>query len=121
MIEFQFDKTTAILLVHPTGPLGKADFNRLAAEIDPFLEKAGELAGLILQFKRFPDWEGFGAAVQHFRFVRDHHKNIRKVAVVTDSPVGDLAEHLVAHFIAAEIRHFAENETDLAREWITGS
>jgi hypothetical protein len=120
MIDYQFDATKAILRVHPTGPLSKNDFDRLAAAIDPHIEQTGDLAGLILEFTRFPDWENFAAAVRHFRFVRDHHRHIKKVAVVTDSPLGDLAEHLVAHFISAEVRHFANNETNRALNWIVG-
>ena len=44
----------------------------------------------------------------HLRFLRDHHKHIKKVAgrLVTDSPFGDAAEHIASHFVAAEIKHF---------------
>ena len=121
MIDYHFDRAQAILQVHPTGPLSSSDFERLAGEIDPYIEQSGDLAGLILELKRFPNWESFAAALRHFRFVRDHHKHIRKVAVVTDSSIGDLAEHIGAHFIAAEVRHFAEQETDRARNWMLGS
>jgi hypothetical protein len=54
----------------------------------------------------------------HFRFVRDHHKRIGKVALVTDSALGNVAERLAAHFVAAEIRHFPAGERDQARQWI---
>jgi stage II sporulation SpoAA-like protein len=56
--------------------------------------------------------------VTHFRFVRDHHKRIRKVALVTDSPVGDVAEHLASHFVSAKVRHFPGGQLDQARQWI---
>jgi hypothetical protein len=32
--------------------------------------------------------------VTHFRFVRDRQKHIKKVAVVTESHLADVAEHL---------------------------
>ncbi len=38
--------------------------------------------------------------------------------MVTDSHLGDVAEHLTSHFVSAEIRHFPAGETEQAREWI---
>jgi hypothetical protein len=58
------------------------------------------------------------AMVTHFRFVRDHHKHIKKVAVVTDSHIGDFAEHLASHFVSAKIRHFPDGQIEQARQWI---
>jgi hypothetical protein len=54
----------------------------------------------------------------HFRFVRDHHKRIRKVAVVTDSVLGSVAERLAAHFVSAEIRRFSAGDVEAAKQWI---
>ena len=56
--------------------------------------------------------------VAHFRFVRDHHQRVRKVAVVTDAALGDIAEKLASHFVAAKIRHFPAGHADAARHWI---
>jgi hypothetical protein len=50
--------------------------------------------------------------------VRDHHKRIKKIGVVTDSPMGNVAEHLASHFVAAEIKHFPAGELESARQWI---
>ena len=52
------------------------------------------------------------------RFVRDHHKHIKKIAVVTDSALGNLAENLVSHFVSAEIKQFPASAHDSARKWI---
>jgi hypothetical protein len=40
------------------------------------------------------------------------------VAVVTDAAVGDLAEKLASHFVAATIRHFPAGQREAARQWI---
>jgi hypothetical protein len=37
---------------------------------------------------------------------------------VTDSSIGNVAERLASHFVAAEIRHFGSSEIDAARQWI---
>ena len=44
--------------------------------------------------------------VTHFRFARDHQKHIKKVAVVTDSHLGEVAEQLASHFVSLTIQHF---------------
>ena len=54
----------------------------------------------------------------HVRFVRDHHKHIKKVGVVTDSALGKVAEQLASHFVAAEIRHFSAGELEAAKQWM---
>lgn len=118
MIEYEMDTEQSILQVHPVSPLDKEDFTTLANAVDPQIEASGDLAGLIISAAKFPGWDSFGAMVTHFRFVRDHQKHITKVAVVTDSHIGDLAEHLASHFVSAKIRHFSAGQTDEARQWI---
>ena len=75
------------------------------------------LAGLI-EVSTFPGWESLGAMAAHFRFVRDHHKHIKKIGVVTDSALGKVAEQWASHFVSAEIRHFSAGELEVAKQWI---
>lgn len=121
MIEYNLDTTHSILLVRPQSALAKDDFVKLAKAVDPQIEARGDLAGLILDVPSFPGWEGVGAMVTHFRFVRDHQKHIKKIAVVTDSTLGDVAEHLTSHFVSAQIRHFPAGQVEAARQWILES
>jgi len=122
MIEYDLDTEHSILEVRPKSALDKDDFVELAKAVDPQIEAHGDLAGLIISAPSFPGWDSFGSLVTHLRFVRDHHKHVKKIAVVTDSHLGDVAEHLTSHFVSAEIRHFPAGETQQARQWIaTGS
>ena len=118
MLDYTLDETSSVLHVRPTGPLRKDDFDALSQAVDPFIERTGGLNGLLLETVRFPGWENVGAAVRHFRFVRDHHRKIKKVAIVTDSPLGEAAEHIASHFVAATIKHFPAGHLDEARTWI---
>ncbi len=118
MIEFDLDTEHNILLVRPKSALGPTDFVDLAKAVDPLIETTGDLAGLIINAPKFPGWESFGSMVDHFRFVRDHQKHIKKVALVTDSHVGDVAERLASHFVSAKVRHFPGEQLDQARQWI---
>ena len=118
MIEHTLDAAQSILYLRPKSALEQGDFAQLAKTVDPHIEKTGGLAGLIIEAPRFPGWESFGAMAAHFRFVRDHHKRIRKVALVTDSAIGNVAQHLASHFVSAEIRHFAAGELEAAKQWV---
>jgi SpoIIAA-like len=118
MIEHELDTQHSILVVRPQSALDKDDFVELAKSVDPLIESTGGLAGLVINAPSFPGWDSFGAMVTHFRFVRDHHKHIRKVAVVTDSHLADVAERLGSHFVSAEVRHFPAGELEQARQWI---
>jgi hypothetical protein len=118
MIEHNLDTAHSILLVRPKSALNTTDFVELAKAVDPQIEASGDLAGLIIDAPAFPGWDSFGTMVNHFRFVRDHQKHIKKVALVTDSRLGDVAEHLASHFVSAKIRHFPAGQLGQARGWI---
>ena len=106
------------LYLRPQSALDKDDFVQLAKTADPFIEKTGGLTGLIIETPTFPGWKSLGAMANHFRFVRDHHKHIKKVGLVTDSVMGDIGEHLAAHFVSAEIKHFRAGELAAATQWV---
>jgi hypothetical protein len=118
MIEYNLDTEHSILLVQPKSAIEQDDFVKLAKAVDPHIEATGGLAGLIIETPSFPGWKSFGAMVNQFRFVRDHHKRIKRIGVVTDSHLGDVAEHLTSHFVSAEIRHFPAGQIEEARQWI---
>lgn len=121
MIDFRLDKADSILYLKPQSALEQEDFARLAQAVDPHIEAEGKLAGILFEVAAFPGWESLGAMAAHFRFVRDHHRRIEKIAVVTDARLGDVAERLAPHFVAAEFKHFPAGEVDAARRWITGA
>ena len=118
MIEYTLDAEHSILYLRPKSALERDDFVQLAKTVDPYIEKTGGLAGLIIEVTTFPGWESLGAMAAHLRFVRDHHKRIKKIGLVTDSALGNVAEHLASHFVSAEIRHFSAGELEAAKQWV---
>lgn len=118
MLQHQLIDDESILVIEPHGPLTSDDFKALAAEIDPSIERRGRLQGIMIEAQTFPGWEGFGAMMAHLKFVREHHRLIRRVAVVSDSPVLAFLPHLASHFVAAEVRHFTHAELAGALEWL---
>jgi hypothetical protein len=118
MIDHTLDTTHSILLVHATKPFEQGDFAELAKTVDPHIERTGGLAGIVIEAPTFPGWESVGAMAAHFRFVRGHHKNIRKIAVVTDSAMGTVAERLASHFVSAELKRFPAGQVEGAKQWV---
>jgi hypothetical protein len=118
MILFELDEDTRILHVRPTAPLQEKDFGEIADKIDPFIEKDGSLAGLIVESESFPGWESMASLIQHFQFIRNHHRQIAKVALVTNTPLAAIAEKIGNHFIGAEIKVFPAGQAEAAKRWV---
>ncbi len=121
MLNVEIDHEKLIAVLTPSGPLSKEDFAAAAKQIDPLVEQAGQLMGLVIHTENFPGWDSFSAMTNHFRFVRDHHQEVKRVAIVTNSPLGDIADTMVNHFVAAEIKHFPYANLAEAKQWITES
>ena len=121
MIDYTLDETNSVLNVRPTSPLQRDDFEALSRTVDPFIERTGGLNGLLLEVAQFPGWTNVAAAIRHFQFVRDHHRKIKKVAIVTDSPLGEAAERIASHFVAATIKHFPAGHLDEAKIWLASN
>ena len=121
MLDYRLDAARSVLYLHPTSALQKEDFAKLAKSVDPHIEKKGDLAGIVLDLKVFPGWENLGAMAAHLKFVREHHRKVKKIAIVTDAKIGMLGEKLASHFVAATIKHFPAGETAAAEKWITAN
>jgi hypothetical protein len=107
-----------ILIVTPEGPLEEADFTSLAADVDSYIEKRGQLQGLMIYVKSFPGWDSFAGMLSHLKFVMDHHQQIQKIAVVTDGGVLKILPQIAGHFVAAQIKHFPYQEKESAIDWL---
>lgn len=121
MLQIELDEVNGIATLRPDGPLTEDGFKNASNSIDPYIEKSGRLKGLIIETEAFPGWESFSAFLHHFQFVKEHHKKIGYIALVTDSAIGDMAEKITNHFVAAEIRHFSSGDMESARSWIIES
>ena len=121
MLHIDLDEEEGIVLLEPEGALSEEDFKAAARIVDPYIEKSGSLNGVLIHTKSFPGWDSFSALIKHLRFVKDHHKKVACVALVTDSAIGEFAEHVASHFINAEIKHFDFDELNEANNWIKTS
>jgi hypothetical protein len=120
MLSVQIDADKGVAVLEPQGPLTKDDFVRAAKAIDPHIEKAGKLNGIVVRIREFPGWDSFAAFASHLRFVRGHHRKVGRVALCTDSALGKVAPRIGRHFVKAEIRAFKAAEFEAARAWAAG-
>lgn len=121
MITIGLNETDGIALLEPEGELCEADFKTATKLIDPYIEQWGALKGILIHTKSFPGWDSFAALLSHLKFVKEHHKKVGCVALVTDSALGDFGEHVASHFISAKVKHFAFDDMDQAKDWIMKS
>jgi hypothetical protein len=118
MIKHELLRDRGILILKPEGALRAEDFTVLAGAVDPYLEQHGELKGLMIEAPSFPGWDSFAALLSHLRFVRDHHRRIRRVAVVSDSAFLTVAPKIASHFVSAQLRTFDAADRAAALAWI---
>ncbi len=116
MIKITLEKSYC--LVEPDGPLTKDDFAEIACQVDPIIENEGELDGLIIKTREFPGWESLSGVLEHLRFVKNHHRNIQRVALVTDAKIAKLLPAVVSHFVKADIKQFHFDDYDDAVKWV---
>ncbi len=106
-------------LIEPQGPLTHDDFASVASCIDPIIERNGRMDGLIIKTRHFPGWESLGDIIDHLRFVRDHHRVIGRVALVTDTALAQVFPVIARHFVSADVRQFDFDHYQQAVNWIS--
>ena len=111
MLNITLDPENAIVMLEPHGTLSEEDFRRVRAAVDPFIE-------LHQGLHSFPGWDSFSAMISHLTFVHNHHKKVKRIAVASDSNLGNVAEALGSHLIAAEIKSFDFTQLADAQRWI---
>ena len=106
-----------VIVVEVTQALKPQDFDALSATADHWIAAHGALNGLVLHAHHFPGWENLQSIIKHVRFVRDHHKKIKRIAVVTDSRLASLTPSIAELFVDAAIQTFAYDELESAIAW----
>ena len=118
MLNHELRTNEGILIVRPEGPLSSDDFTHIAADVDAHLEAHGKLNGLMIHARRFPGWEDLWAVISHLKFVREHHRKIRRVAVVSDAAMLQVAPKIATHFVSAEVKQFPFEAEAEALAWL---
>ena len=118
MLNIDLDVSTGIAVVIPEGALSEEDFDHVVEVINPYIQTHGRLRGLLIYTTNFSSWDSFGLLIKNLKFLRNHHKKMSHVALVTDSRLVWFVDRLASHFTAARVRHFSCSDFDQARIWI---
>jgi hypothetical protein len=118
MITARLMRDTGILVIAPGDKLETTDFERLRLLVDPYLEKRGELTGLLIDAETFFGWEDFSSMLSRIRLVRNYEQKIERVAAVTDKAYLAIVPHLADYVVAAKLRHFDYQDRDEALNWL---
>lgn len=118
MISHELRREEGILIFTPQGPLKSQDFETLADIVDDYISAEGALTGVMIYVESFPGWEDFGALISHFKFVKNNHGDIEKIAAVTDTQILSVMPKIIDHFVSADVRHFDYEDQEAALEWL---
>ena len=118
MLNIELDEGTAVCTLTPSGKLQVEDFSKVGTIIDPFIEQHGDMVGLMIAAESFPGWADFSALTAHLKFVREHQKHVRKIAIVSDANILSIMPSLANHFVKAEVKHFDFSEKAQALAWL---
>ena len=96
-----------------------AGFTTMARDVDAYAEKQGKSRGVLIHEEELRSWNDFGALLAQLQFIKQHHRQIEKVAVVADAGFATIIPFIASHFIQAQVKHFdhALGE-DAARDWL---
>jgi hypothetical protein len=121
MMQVHLNEKEYIAILKPSARLSESDFNSARDIIDPFIENHEKLNGIIIYVETFLGWDSFGALISHLKFINAYHKKVSKVAIVTNSMVGEFAKDLEKHFLTAEVKNFEFTDLEKAKKWITST
>ena len=118
MLKITDDKAHNCLVLEPTGPLTQRDLDALTERFDERVSETDRVPNLVIRAGGFPAWADFAALLKHLRFIREHHRLVERVAIVSDARALDLAPRLARRFVSADVRHFPAAGFEAALAWV---
>jgi hypothetical protein len=121
-IGIALDAGTGILVLEPIADksLSEDDFEAVGKTIGDYLKTHDRLRGILIHSRQFPGWQSVGALFAHLKFVNRLHEKIDRVALVTNSPIGTFADHVLGPLMLAKLRKFDYDQRDEAMAWLQG-
>lgn len=119
-IDITLDAETGILVLEPAldTALSEDDFEAVGKTIRDYLKDHERVRGIMIHTRRFPGWQSIGALFAHLKFINSVHDKIGKVALVTNSPMGSFADHVLDPLMLAKVRRFDFDQRDEAMTWL---
>lgn len=106
-----------IIVVTPESEITADDIATLNSRVDVYIGTYGKVPNVVIHAPETPHWKNFQALASHIKFVEDHQKVVKKVAIVSDSELLWLARGLVDLFVGAKVRRFPLTGLEDAISW----
>ena len=107
-----------VFVVTPDGAITVDDIAGFNDRINTYINTHDQVPNLVVHASSLPHWKNFHALAAHFKFIKNHHTIVQKVAIVSDSKLLWLARIFVDHFTGAKVRRFPETAFDDAVGWV---
>ena len=119
-ITIKLDADAGILVLEPAAEkaLSEDDFEAVGKTIGVYLKDHDRLRGILIHSRKFPGWQSIGALFAHLKFVSTVHDKISKIALVTNSPLGTFADHVLDPLMLAKVQKFDYDQRDEAMSWL---
>jgi len=121
MIHLEIDKARNLVHLSPEGKLEKADFDRLTETLNEHINMTDSVPAIIIETRGRPHWDSYGAFLRHMEFIKDYHKLVPKIAIVSDSSALSMARSLADHLVKAKVRYFPIGSAAEAADWASAS
>lgn len=116
----RLNRRKGVLTIKPKGELDRGQFELITREVDSYLKGRHRLNGVLLEAAHFQGWQNFAALSTHLKFIKNHHRSVEKIAVVTGDAVMNVIPRIAEHFIRAEVKVFKAAQRSQALHWLEG-
>jgi hypothetical protein len=114
----QFEDQSGVLFLDIKNPLTADDFKTISNIIDPYFVEHGELAGVIINAKKFPYWKGSKNRSEYLNFAGENHYKFKKAALSMGGFFTKIIVRLGRSHAHPTIKTFKHNDIEKAQEWI---
>jgi hypothetical protein len=118
MIKTEAISASALKIV-PSEKLTEADFQGLTPQVDATIAKSGQVR-LLIDASGFNGWESFAAFQAHASFIKNHQRNVERLAIIFGHEWQHWLVDTVRMFLHPEARSFNKSQEEEAREWVVG-
>lgn len=117
MISIEVHAEDNIFVIAPDAAISSDDIANLNRKVSDYINVNDRVPDLVIRAENFPAWKDFDAISNHIAFVKNHHRLVKKVAIVSDSSLVWLVRPFVNLFVGARVRHFPAGQFDSAYAW----
>ena len=105
------------LRIVPSEKLTEADFRDLAQQVDSMIMKCGQIR-LLIDASGFNGWESFAAFEAHMSFIKNHQRNVERIAAIVGHDWQHWVVDIARWFLHPEARAFDKSREGEAQRWV---